>query len=183
MEDRCFKFINELNSQVFDAHMKKITKDNLSLLAIVSVFNTINIIIGIFYTYILLTIGITLELFIILIILIVNKSQKATQQKLVLGLGDNFLQEMTLFDDHMFIKETSTIRYGTVNFEYKFLDEFYEFENIFILTIFGQILLINRNNINNEIENFIKMKAYENSTFFQGKKTKQIKDINKYLKH
>ena len=60
MEDRCFKFINELNSQVFDAHMKKITKDNLSLLAIVSVFNTINIIIGIFYTYILLTIGITL---------------------------------------------------------------------------------------------------------------------------
>ena len=33
MEDRCFKFINELNSQVFDAHMKKITKDNLNLFA------------------------------------------------------------------------------------------------------------------------------------------------------
>lgn len=183
MEDRSFKFINELNSQVFDAHMKKITKDNLSLLAILSVFNTINIIIGIFYTCILLTIGITLELFTILIILIANKSQKMTQQKLVLGLGDNFVQEMTLFDDHMFIKETSTIRYGTVNFEYKFLDEFYEFENILILTILGQILLINRKNINNEIENFIKIKAYENSTLFQGKKTKQIKDINKYLKH
>ena len=52
MEDRCFKFINELNSQVFDAHMKKITKDNLNLFAFFSVFNTIIIIIGIFYTYI-----------------------------------------------------------------------------------------------------------------------------------
>lgn len=183
MENRSFKFINELNSQVFDAHLKKIKKDNLNLLICLSVFNVINIIMGILFTYVLLTIGITLELLIILIVLIANKSQKSTQQKLALSLGDNFVQEITLYDDHMFIKETSTIRYGTVNFEYKFLDEFYDFENILIITILGQVLLINKNNINNEIENFIKIKAYENSSLFQGKKTKQIKDINKYLKH
>lgn len=173
MDDINFKFINPVNEELIRIFFQR-TKNNLMKMHII--FNVILIastILMFFFNnilfYIFFTLFLLLNLLYIIVYVFLNNNCKNT----IKNTSSNATQEISVFEDHLFIHLKNGCNEATNNIEWHTLKTYDDYRNALILNLDNMVFIIDKKQLTNEQIDFFTEKAIKCSGIINNKKKKR----------
>ncbi len=173
MNEILFKFINPVNEQLIKLFFDRMKKNLIYIALFVSSIMFVLTIVMHFCSNILFYIFSTITILLILLLFVVLILQKNNYQNTIKSISSNAKQEISVFEDHMFVHLMNGSSEGTDNIEWNAFKTYDDYQNVIIMNLDNKIFIIDKNQLTKEQIDFFYKKAVKYSRIINNKKNKR----------